>query len=179
MGNIVRSMILILIAVLASSIFVAYGLGFMKDSISATTLQDAVQTATLSSNDKSARVSRGTYSINLEKFQDTLERTNIKEFDGKKPTYRIEVLTSSNGTNLDKNESYKPIYQTKLQGSKNADYNIGQTYSSNVYVKAVRVIANFESSKKIKNKDKDSDKQVSTFVVQNTNAKDDRNDLTA
>ncbi|TPR12810.1 hypothetical protein DY052_09125 [Apilactobacillus timberlakei] len=181
MYNYIRSMIYIFITGIICALLINYGTFFFQDSVSATTLQNAIQVSTLFANDQSSRANRGTYVINMQKFQEELTKTKVKKFDGQKPTYHISVLKDTdNHLNTNNQDTYQTDYNTVINtnGQKQM-LALNQTAQKYVPVKAIRVQADFKSSKKFNDNSKHGTTQVATFVVQNTTAKDESNDLTA
>lgn len=180
MVNYIRTFVIVLIGSIALAMNYNYALSFSKDANATSTLQNSLQVSTLSSNDKSARVNKGSYVIDLQKFQETLGETKVKEFDGKNPHYRIEILKDDNSNIHDNGDTYQSLYDTSIESANNkSHWNFGDRGQRYVAVKSIRVIANFEVSQHIKNKIKNSDEHVATYVVQNTTASNDENDLTA
>ncbi|TPR49226.1 hypothetical protein DY037_05450 [Apilactobacillus micheneri] len=181
MYNYIRSMVYIFITGIICALLINYGTFFFQDSVAATTLQNAVQVSTLFANDQSSRTNRGAYVVNMQKFQEELTKTNVKKFDGKKPTYHISVLKDTdNHLNTHSQDTYQTDYNTVINANdKKQVLELNQTAQKYVPVKAIRVQADFKSSEKFNDKSKHGTTQVATFVVQDTTAKDESNDLTA
>ncbi|TPR14957.1 hypothetical protein DY052_05905 [Apilactobacillus timberlakei] len=179
MANYLKSFGIFIIFFVMFGALLSYSMLYLRDSNSTVTLQDSLQTSVMAATDKSSRVNRGTFVLDLKRLQETLGETEVKEFNGKKPTYKIQVLKDNQSKLSAPSNQYQSLYDTEIDSGDN-DKNTTKfnDYAPRyVNAKAVRVVANFQVSTSNNGNNKDN-KHIATYVLQNTTANDDDNDLT-
>lgn len=170
MSQYIRIFIMILFAGLLVSFLTVYGIFLNQDEILVNNLHDAVQTSLYKARDDSARVKYGTFIINRDKFQKTLENTAVKSFKGEKPVYHISYLKDTDNSDSDipdKGATYTVNTPTKdTRGSNVAvatEMPVGSKQKTYEQIAAVKVETVFNTKNKQVSA-KDDDHSV-TYVI--------------